>query len=542
MTEKPFAITLEVGSSLANKTGTWRTERPVYVDRLPPCNDACPAGENIQQWLYRAEDGSYEVAWRQIMRDNPLPAVMGRACFHPCQTACNRAAVDEAVGINAIERFLGDRALVEGWEPDPPGPASGHRVLVVGSGPGGLSAAYHLRMLGHQVVIHETSALPGGMMRYGIPSYRLPRDIVAAEIDRIRALGVEIVCGRTVDDLAAAMEEGGFDAAFLAVGAQRGKHVDIPAGDSARILDAVTLLHGTEDGEQPALGRRVVVYGGGDTAMDAARTARRLGATDAVVVYRRTRERMPANAEEVRDALEEGVQLKWLSTIAGATDQGLTIERMELDADGFPQPTGELEQLPADSVVLALGQVADLSLVRSMPEIEVADELIAVGPDMMTARRGVFAGGDMVAGARTLTDAVGHGKKAARAIDAWLGNRRTELPARHPLASPERLNTWYYADAPQAVRPRLDAARRTSTFDEVVRGLDESTALFEARRCMSCGNCFQCDNCFGVCPDNAVMKVDEGHGYRFDYDYCKGCGLCVQECPCGAIDMVPEEI
>jgi len=542
VTERPFAITLEVGSSLANKTGTWRTERPVYVDRLPPCNDACPAGENIQQWLYLAEDGSYEAAWRQIMRDNPLPAVMGRACFHPCQTACNRATVDEAVGINSIERFLGDRALAEGWDPDPPAPDSGQRVLVVGSGPGGLSAAYHLRLLGHQVVVFEASSLPGGMMRYGIPSYRLPRDVVAAEIERIGALGVEIVCDHRVDDLAAAMEEGGFDAAFLAVGAQRGKHVDIPAGDSARILDAVTLLHGTEAGEPPELGRRVVVYGGGDTAMDAARTARRLGATDAVVVYRRTRERMPANAEEVRDAVEEGVQLKWLSTIAGVDDAGLTIERMELDADGFPRPTGELEQLPADSVVLALGQSADLSLVRTTPEIEVGGELVAVGPDMMTAHPGIFAGGDVVAGARTLTEAVGHGKKAARAIDAWLGQRSAPAPDRHPLAGPEQLNTWYYADAPQAVRQRLDAARRTSTFDEVVHGLDESTALFEARRCMSCGNCFQCDNCFGVCPDNAVIKVDEGHGYRFDYDFCKGCGLCVQECPCGAIEMVPEEI
>jgi 2-oxoacid:acceptor oxidoreductase delta subunit (pyruvate/2-ketoisovalerate family) len=540
--EKPFAISLELGSSLANKTGSWRVERPVYVDRLPPCNDACPAGENIQQWLYLAEDGSYEAAWRQIMRDNPLPAVMGRACFHPCQTACNRATVDETVGINAIERFLGDRALHEGWAPDPAGPATGRRVLVVGSGPGGLSAAYHLRLLGHEVEIHESSPLPGGMMRYGIPSYRLPREPVAGEIERIAAMGVTIVCSHTVDDLERAMSDGGFDAAFLAVGAQRGRHADIPAGDSARILDAVTLLRETEDSDPPALGRRVVVYGGGDTAMDAARTARRLGAEDAVVVYRRTRQRMPANAEEVADAVAEGVRLKWLSTIVGTEGEALKIERMELDADGFPQPTGEFEELQADSVVLALGQDADLSLLHGIPEIEVAHGTVPVGTDMMTARPAVFAGGDMVAGARTLTDAIGHGKRAARAIDAWLGGRRAERPTRHEVATPDRLNTWYYADAPHAVRPRLDAARRTSTFDEVVGGLDEATALFEARRCMSCGNCFQCDNCFGVCPDNAVMKVDEAHGYRFDYDFCKGCGLCVQECPCGAIEMVPEEI
>jgi 2-oxoacid:acceptor oxidoreductase delta subunit (pyruvate/2-ketoisovalerate family) len=539
--ELPFAITLEIGSSRANKTGSWRVERPVYVDRLPPCNDACPAGENIQQWLYLAEDGSYEAAWRQIMRDNPLPAVMGRACFHPCQTACNRAQVDEAVGINAIERFLGDRALAEGWTPDPPAALTGHRVLVVGSGPGGLSAAYHLRRLGHRVTVFEASPLPGGMMRYGIPSYRLPRDVVEGEIERIRAMGVEILCDRRVDDLGAVMKERGFDAAFLAVGAQRGKHADIPAGDTARVLDAVTLLRATQDHAAPALGRRVVVYGGGDTAMDAARTARRLGAEDALVVYRRTRDRMPANAEEVFDAADEGVRLKWLSTIAGIGDETIRVERMELDDSGFPQPTGQFEELAADSVVLALGQDADLSLLGSLPAVDVQGGVVSVDGTRMTGQPGVFAGGDMVAGSRTLTDAIGDGKKAACAIDAYLAQRSAVPSDRHQLAGAERLNTWYYADAPHQVRPRLEAARRASTFDEVVGGLDESTALFEARRCLSCGNCFGCDNCFGVCPDNAVMKVDEAHGYAFDYDFCKGCGLCVQECPCGAIEMVPEE-
>ena len=545
MTEKPFAITLEVGSSLANKTGNWRTERPVYVDRLPPCNDACPAGENIQQWLYLAEDGSYEAAWREIMRVNPFPAVMGRACFHPCQTACNRAAIDEAVGINAIECFLGDRALEEGWLPDQVAPPTGRRVLVVGSGPGGMTAAYHLRLLGHEVVVYESSPLPGGMMRYGIPSYRLPRDVVAAEIERIVALGVDIECGRPVDDLETALAGGGFDAAFLAVGAQRGRHADIPAGDSARILDAVALLRNAGDGQDAggaSLGRRVVVYGGGDTAMDAARTARRMGAEEAVVVYRRTQGRMPANTDEVTDAIDEGVRLKWLSTIARDEGGTLTIERMELDESGFPRPTGEFEELSADTLVLALGQESDLSLLRSMPDLRPMDGLVPVGPDLMSAHPGVFAGGDMVAGARTLTDAIGHGKKGARAIDAWLDGRSQVIPPRHRLASPADLNTWYFADAPKSVRPRLDAARRASNFDEVVGGLDEATALYEARRCLSCGNCFQCDNCFGVCPDNAVRKVDKAHGYSFDYDFCKGCGLCVQECPCGAIEMVPEEI
>ena len=405
-----------------------------------------------------------------------------------------------------------------------------------------MTAAYHLQQLGHEVVVYESSPLPGGMMRYGIPAYRLPREVVAAEIDRIVTLGVEIQCGTPVDDLEATLKSGGFDAAFLAVGAQRGRHADIPAGDSARILDAVALLRDPERTETASLGRRVTVYGGGDTAMDAARTARRLGAEETVVVYRRTREQMPANLEEVADAVAEGVRLEWLATIVNDDGGKLTIERMELDESGFPRPTGQFEELQTDALVLALGQEADLSLLASMPDVQPENGFIPVGPDFMSARPGVFAGGDMVAGARTLTDAIGHGRKAARAIDAWLCGRTLERPVRHPLAAAAHLNTWYFADAPKSVRPRLEAARRTSTFDEVVGGLEDSTALYEARRCLSCGNCFQCDNCFGVCPDNAVRKVDEAHGYAFDYDFCKGCGLCVEECPCGAVEMVPEEI
>ncbi|PWI13267.1 glutamate synthase [Streptomyces sp. Act143] len=541
MKDKPFAITLDVGSSLANRTGAWRTERPEYVHRLPPCNAACPAGENIQQWLFHAENGDYASAWRELMRDNPLPAVMGRICYHPCETACNRVQVDDAVGINSVERFLGDEAIRQGWTVEAPPVTSGKRVLVVGSGPAGLSAAYHLRLLGHEVTIREAQDRPGGMMRYGIPRYRLPREVLDAEIDRVLALGITLELGTRVDDVLAAQRDGGFDAVFLAVGAGIGRRAYIPAGDSARVLDAVTLLGGMEGEGPPLLGRRVAVYGGGNTAMDAARTARRLGATDAVVVYRRTRDRMPAHDEEVTEALEEGVRMKWLSTIKHADGGRITIERMKLDATGFPQPTGEFEELDADTVVLALGQESDLSLVEGVPGLAVDHGTVEVADGLMTGRRGIFAGGDMVPAERTATVAVGHGKKAARHIDAHLRGTSYQPGPKHAPAAFDRLNTWYYADAPAAVRPRLELARRVSTFDEVVQGLDESTALFEARRCMSCGNCFECDNCYGVCPDNAITKLGPGKGFAIDLDYCKGCGLCVAECPSGSMEMLPEE-
>lgn len=545
MKQKPYAVTLDVGTSLANKTGNWRTERAVYVDRLPPCNHACPAGENIQAWLYEAEEGEagYERAWHKLMEDNPLPAIMGRVCYHPCETSCNRGQLDEAVGIHSVERFVGDEAIRQGWRVELDAEPSGKRVLVVGSGPSGLSAAYHLTRLGHEVTIHEAGPMAGGMMRFGIPQYRLPRDVLDAELQRILDLGVALELNRKVDDVLASMRDGGFDAAFLAVGAHIGRRAYVPAGEAERIVDAVSMLEQMEGEERPQLGRRVAVYGGGDTAMDAARTARRLGATDAVVVYRRTRDRMPAHDFEVEEAEEEGVRMKWLSTVKHFEGGKLELERMELDQDGFPQPTGETEVLEADALVLALGQEADLALLEGVAGIEVDDGVVRVGPNMMTGHPGIFAGGDMVPAERSVTVGVGHGKRAARNIDGWLRGRDYEPPPKHALAEFDSLNTWYYSDAPRMVQPELEAARRASNFDEVVAGLDESNALFEARRCLSCGNCFSCDNCYGVCPDNAVIKLGEpGERYEIDLDFCKGCGLCVAECPCGAIEMVPEQI
>ena len=539
--QKPFAITLDPGSSLANKTGSWRTERPVYVDRLPPCNAQCPAGEDIQGWLFHAESGAYEAAWRHLTRDNPFPAVMGRVCYHSCEGACNRGQLDTAVGINSVERFLGDEALRKGWRFAAPTVESGKHVLVVGAGPSGMSAAYHLRRLGHRVTVLEAGPMAGGMMRFGIPKYRLPREVLDAEMQRIVDMGVTLRLGTRVADVAQAMRDGGFDAAFLAVGAHIAKRAYIPAKDSSRILDAVAVLRSMEGESPPLLGRRVVVYGGGNTAIDVARTARRLGATEATIVYRRTREKMPAHDFEVEEALQEGVMVKWLSTVKQAGDGALTIEKMALDEQGFPQPTGEFETLEADSLVLALGQDVDLSLLDGVPGLALNDGVVQVDPaTMMTGHPGLFAGGDMVPAERNVTVAVGHGKKAARHIDAWLRGVAAPAAAKHPPATFDRLHPWYYSDAPKTLRPLLDIARRTSSFDEVQGGLSADNALFEARRCLSCGNCFECDNCYGVCPDNAVTKLGPGKGFEFKLDYCKGCGICANECPCGAIRMDPE--
>jgi len=540
---KPFAVTLDVGSSLLNRTGSWRTERPVYVDRLPPCNEACPAGENIQAWLYHAEEGDYRAAWDELMKNNPLPAIMGRACYHPCQDACNRAKLDTAVNIHAVERFLGDLAIREGWSVEGQAGSGGARVLVIGAGPSGLSAAYHLALMGHRVTIREAGPVPGGMMRFGIPKYRLPRDIVDAEVQRIVDMGVTLELNTRVDDIPAAMSEEGFDACFAAIGAHLAKKVDIPAPDALKVLDAVSFLHGMETGDAPLqLGRRVVVYGGGNTAVDVARTARRLGA-EPVIVYRRTREQMPAHDFEIDEALEEGVVVNWLRTIKEADEHALKIEKMKLDENGWPQPTGEFETIEADTVVLALGQNVDQSLLTNLEGVELnRDGVVEVGSDMMTAYSGVFAGGDMVPSERTVTVAVGHGKKAARNIDAYLRGASYAPAPKREVASFEQLNTWYYTDAEQTIQPMLDDIRRQTTFDEVVAGLDESNALFEARRCLSCGNCFECDNCYGICPDNAVTKLGPGKRFEFKYDYCKGCAMCATECPCGAIMMVAEQI
>jgi NADPH-dependent glutamate synthase beta subunit-like oxidoreductase len=541
MARQPADMTRAVDLTVERGAGPVRTSHPQWLDLLPPCNNACPAGEDIQAWLALAQAGKYRQAWEALTRDNPLPAVHGRVCYHRCETACNRRELDAPVSIHAVERFLGDLAIREGWMPRIDAAASGKRVLVVGAGPSGLSAAYHLTRLGHTVEIHEAGPLPGGMMHFGIPAYRLPRAGLLAEIARIERMGVRIVLNRRVTDLAAEKETGRFDAVFVAIGAHVSRHVDIPARDAARMLDAVGYLRGVASGAPPLLGRRVVVYGGGNTAMDAARTARRLGADEAVIVYRRDRAHMPAHEFEADEAIEEGVKIRWLTTIKDFAGSTLTVERMEIAPDGRPVPTGEFETLAADALVLALGQETDSGFLRCVPGVEVkSDGTVIVGPDMMTGASGIFAGGDMVPSERTVTVAVGHGKLASRYIDGWLRRIPHAPPPQPRLVTWPMLNLPVFSDAEPTPQKRLLGEAREAGFAEVTAGLAEPDARREAQRCLSCGRCFECDNCFAACPEGAIMKLGPARGYRLIADRCTGCATCYEQCPCHAIEMQAE--
>ncbi len=395
--------------------------------------------------------------------------------------------------------------------------------------------------MGHDVEIRDAGPEPGGMMHYGIPAYRLPREGLMKEIERIEAMGVKISRNCRVTDVVAERKAGRFDAVFLAIGAQVGNHLDIPAMDGGKMIHALTLLEQAEQGQAPRLGRVVGIIGGGNTAVDVARVARRLGAEEAVLIYRSDRQHMRAHPYEAAEAFAEGVKVMWMSTVKQFGNDEIMVEEMQMLPDGSGSiGTGRFERLKADSLVLAVGEHSDVEFLKALPGIRIGrGDVVEVDAHMQTGEPGIFAGGDMIGGARTMTAAVGHGKKAARNIDAWLRGEAYEAAAKHAIVEFETLNLPVFLDAERRQQAETPVAKRRG-FEEVVAGLSETEARYEASRCLSCGNCFECDNCYASCPEQAIIKLGKGRYYRYDYDLCTGCAVCYEQCPCHAIEMQPE--
>lgn len=526
----------------AEGTGPKRFRRPVYVDFMPPCNSACPAGENIQAWMAHAQSGNYFDAFQTILEDNPFPALMGRVCVKPCETGCNRNHIDTTVNIHAVERFIGDQAIEKGWQVNYSAKLTGKRVLVVGAGPAGLSAAYHLARLGHTAEIFEAGGHAGGLLFSGIPDYRLPKEILDAEIERIVKMGVNIRLNYKVQDLLTEKEAGKFDAVFLSVGAELIHQEDFQQDDSVYITDAFSFFKEVKSNSSRYVSKKVVIYGGGKLALYLARMIIRFG-SDARVYFPGDNKLMPAYDYETEDALAEGVDIQLLRSIRNIKKYVITLEKMKVEK-GKAVGTNEFETIDADVLIVANRQETDSGFLRSVSGIAVnEDGTVKIDVQRMTGHEGIFAGGDMLPGEnRSSTIAIGQGKKAAKYIDSYLNQKQYIKPDKHPTAGYRKLHMWYKTDAPQKEQDRLDPAEAVKSFEEVIGGLSEPEAKFEAQRCLSCGNCFECDGCFGACPEDAIIKLGKGNRYKFNYNACTGCAVCYEQCPCHAIEMIPEPV
>jgi NADPH-dependent glutamate synthase beta subunit-like oxidoreductase/ferredoxin len=544
----PIPATWTTGSTELFKTGTWRAALPQHIHAPSPCHAACPVNGDIAEWIGRARSRDFRGAWEILTRHNPFPAIAGRICHHPCEAACNRAGFDESLAICKLERFVGDLALAEGWTFAPPAEERGGRLAVVGGGPSGLSAAYQLRRRGYAVTLFESQPELGGLMRYGIPPYRLPRSVLDGEIDRIIALGIEVRCGVP---LAAAADferlRSRFDAVYVAVGARRQKRLPQLDYTQPWVMDGAEYLARSNCGDRPALGKRVVVIGGGSAALDAARSARRAGHAVTIVALE-ARAQMPAQPEEIAEAIEEGVTLvdgAMLAAARGEGAEGLDLACVRVRFEPGAQrghftvkPIADSGfSLAADAIVPSIGQDPDLA---ALAALDADGNLLRVDARQATSVAHVYAGGDVSSMARFVTEAIGMGKRAALEIDRTLrGGVVTAAPSEPevPLAA---ISTFYHPKQPRAAERRLAASRRVASELEVQLGFDLDVALAEAGRCFSCGSCILCDNCVIYCPDLAVKRAADGAGYVVLTDYCKGCGLCVKECPTGSMKMVEE--
>jgi len=563
----PMSLSFE--GTLATKTGTWRYLTPAYLNKMAPCNEACPAGEDVEAAMVLCGQEDYPGAWEKITQENPLPRVCGRVCFHPCEGSCNRKEYDEPAAINALERFVGDTAYRAGKRFSPPAEKKKEKAAVIGSGPAGLSCAYHLASMGYGVTLFEALPKLGGMLRYGIPAYRLPKDILSQEIDQILTLGVESKTSCQVGKDVPWEELKKFDAVFVAAGAWRSLPLRIPGEDSQGVVSGVNFLKKVNSGEKVDLGERVAVIGGGNTAMDAARSALRLGAKP-LVIYRRTKEEMPAWEEEVSEAEEEKIEFIFLSSPVRIINEDGKVKGVECIKNilGPPGKDGRREPrpiensnftLPVDSVISAIGEAPDLSFFPR--ELQNSKDAIPVDETGATGLEKVFAGGDVVAQPRTVSFAIGSGKKAAMAIDATIrgknaaeairmarwGDKGSLSMARYRSGGGDgiaqevvkfsELNTAYFPRQERKPKERLPLEERTKGFSEITGGLSKASASFEAKRCFNCGVCNLCDNCFFFCPDLAISARPDRQGYEINYDYCKGCCICVEECPRGAISI-----
>ncbi len=533
-------LAFEPGSSTAYRTGDWRTAKPVYRDKWPPCSQTCPASEDIQGWLALANEQQWEAAWRRLTDRNPLPATMGRICYHPCEAACNRSHLDSAVNIHALERHLGDLAIANGWRhamlDEVP---KKQKIAVVGAGPAGLSCAFQLARRGYPVTLFDAQPEPGGTLRSGIPAYRLPKGVLADEIETILALGIELHCNTRIGrEIGESELREQFDAVFLAIGTQRPR---LYQGDSSRhsVMSGLDFLHRLNRGAPPELPSRVAVIGGGNTAIDVARSARRLGAEVTILspqdppAEHRTRlgTEMPTSLQEVMEAESERVKLLHRVGVRRLVRSGEHLSGIEVahvdrvhDSQGRFNPVlfdGTEAFVPAGLAIFAIGQQVDWQGLEELRQAAESD--------------GVWIGGDAGGSPRFAVAAVGSGYQTAMSILAAL-----KYPSA-PFEAQKKANISFKQMQPDYFpkRPRREGkviAQPLDGFDETVQGLAAGEAPEEAARCLSCGVCFQCDNCWHFCPDAAVIKK-AGGGYEIDYDFCKGCGICAQECPCGHIDM-----
>jgi 2-oxoacid:acceptor oxidoreductase delta subunit (pyruvate/2-ketoisovalerate family) len=567
-------VAVSRASTTQNRTGSWKYIRPLYRDAVAPCNHACPAGVDVEGYMNLLREGRIDDALQLLLRENPMPAITGRVCHHPCEAGCNRRGFDEAVAVHSVERALGDEALRRP-HPAPPPRLHAERVAVAGAGPAGLSCAYHLTRLGYGVTVYDEAAEAGGLLRQGIPSYRLPRPVLDRQIERYESMGIEFRPGVRLEGDEAQTELEGYDAVFYATGAHRGKPMNVDGEDGPGIVAGLEFLKVVNRGGRPDIGHRVAIIGGGNTAMDCARTALRLGA-EPVVVYRRTRAEMPAIPQEVEEAIREGVEFVFLAAPAGFRWEdgrlvAMHVTRMELgepDESGRRRPV-PIEDggytIPVDTVLTAIGEDAELETLPAwLPR-----EWGAVRVDEWGEAGGgaVFAGGDLAGAERTVADAIGSGKRAAMGIDRHLRQRAGERPSTDDLASIRwgsdgqvSMSRWRDDDPVRRTNPTNEVvdveALQLAHFERVPRheeewrvdwagfgevnlGLDMDQAVAEARRCFNCGVCNDCELCLIFCPDVAISRR-EGGGFEIDLSYCKGCGLCAEECPRGAIVMTRE--